>query len=82
MDQLLEELVRWSSPALGHFIGRFRPSVDADLGLGWRTALRRAAAPGRPSQIERSTTCVLCGRSRPPSLPVRCLDCGGAWLST
>jgi hypothetical protein len=50
------------------------------LGEAWAVVLEPKAPPG-PTAIVRETTCLMCGRSRPPSNPPRCLVCGGAWYS-
>lgn len=51
---------------------------------GWEAALRRSAKPLRSDarpDVARTPCCILCGRPRPPTLPPRCLVCGGAWIA-
>ena len=50
------------------------------LGESWAIVLEPSAPP-RPNTIVRETTCLMCGRPRPPSKPLRCQVCGGAWYS-
>jgi len=47
------------------------------LGEQWAVVLEPTSA--RANAHARETTCLLCGRPRPPSKPPRCTACGGHW---
>lgn len=50
------------------------------IGESWALVINPPSISERPDAIKRVTSCLLCGRGRPPSRPPTCPSCGGAWL--